>query len=194
MAKTRVLIVDDHAVLAVGLRMLIGAQPDMEVVGEAGDGRRRPPAGRGVGPGRRDDGRVDARVRGDPGGRAAAARVPADAGGGPDDARRPGVPARGVGGRRRRLRAEGGGAHRADRGDPGGVGGRTFVDPHLAGDLLQSLSAAGEAAPAAEAEGPDARLSERERAVLGGGIPDVLSGEPRHPLPKMGDLPDCMIR
>jgi DNA-binding NarL/FixJ family response regulator len=45
--------------------------------------------------------------------------------------------------------------------------GRTFVDPHLAGDLLQSLSAAGEAAPAAEAGGPDARLSERERAVLG---------------------------
>lgn len=33
----RVLIVDDHAVLRSGLRLLINGQPDMEVVGEAGD-------------------------------------------------------------------------------------------------------------------------------------------------------------
>src|SRR4028119_1966278 len=39
MEMIRVLIVDDHAVLRAGLRMLIGAQPDMAVVGEAGDGR-----------------------------------------------------------------------------------------------------------------------------------------------------------
>jgi len=38
MGRIRVLIADDHAVLRAGLRMLIGAQPDMEVVGEAGDG------------------------------------------------------------------------------------------------------------------------------------------------------------
>jgi DNA-binding NarL/FixJ family response regulator len=38
MAKIRILIADDHAVLRAGLRMLIGAQPDMEVVGEAADG------------------------------------------------------------------------------------------------------------------------------------------------------------
>ncbi len=38
MASVRVLIADDHAVLRAGLRMLIGAQPDMEVVGEAADG------------------------------------------------------------------------------------------------------------------------------------------------------------
>lgn len=38
MARIRVLIADDHAVLRAGLRMLIGAQPDMEVVGEAADG------------------------------------------------------------------------------------------------------------------------------------------------------------
>ncbi len=36
MSKIRVLIVDDHAVLRSGLRLLIDAQPDMEVVGEAG--------------------------------------------------------------------------------------------------------------------------------------------------------------
>jgi len=34
----RVLIADDHAVVRAGLRMLIGTQPDMEVVGEAADG------------------------------------------------------------------------------------------------------------------------------------------------------------
>jgi len=38
-AKIRVLIADDHAVLRAGLRMLLSAQPDMEVVGEAADAR-----------------------------------------------------------------------------------------------------------------------------------------------------------
>lgn len=35
MSKLRVLIVDDHALLRTGVRLLIDAQPDMEVVGEA---------------------------------------------------------------------------------------------------------------------------------------------------------------
>jgi len=35
----RVLIADDHAVLRDGLRYLLGAQADIEVVGDAGDGR-----------------------------------------------------------------------------------------------------------------------------------------------------------
>jgi two-component system response regulator NreC len=38
MGKIRVFVADDHAVLRAGLRMLISAQPDMEVVGEAADG------------------------------------------------------------------------------------------------------------------------------------------------------------
>ena len=38
MEKIRVLIADDHAVLRAGLRLLINTQPDMTVVGEAGDG------------------------------------------------------------------------------------------------------------------------------------------------------------
>jgi two-component system response regulator NreC len=38
MAKIRILIVDDHAILRAGVRMLINAQPDMEVVSEAIDG------------------------------------------------------------------------------------------------------------------------------------------------------------
>src|SRR5215213_7745168 len=34
----RVFLADDHAVLRSGLRLLIDAQPDLQVVGEAGDG------------------------------------------------------------------------------------------------------------------------------------------------------------
>lgn len=37
--KLRVYLADDHAVLREGLRMLVNAQPDMECVGEAADGR-----------------------------------------------------------------------------------------------------------------------------------------------------------
>lgn len=37
--KVRIVLVDDHAVIREGLRALINAQPDMEVIGEAGDGR-----------------------------------------------------------------------------------------------------------------------------------------------------------
>ena len=36
--KIRLVVADDHAILRSGLRMLINAQPDMEVVGEAADG------------------------------------------------------------------------------------------------------------------------------------------------------------
>jgi len=36
--KIRVMIVDDHAILRAGLRMLVSAQADMEVVSEAPDG------------------------------------------------------------------------------------------------------------------------------------------------------------
>ncbi|HLN32050.1 MAG TPA: response regulator transcription factor [Gemmataceae bacterium] len=38
MAKIRVLIADDHAIVRAGLRMLINPQLDMEVVGEAANG------------------------------------------------------------------------------------------------------------------------------------------------------------
>ncbi len=38
MERIRVLIADDHAVLRAGLRMLLDAEPDIEVVGEARDG------------------------------------------------------------------------------------------------------------------------------------------------------------
>lgn len=38
MNKIRLLVADDHPVVRAGLRMLLGTQPDMEVVGEAVDG------------------------------------------------------------------------------------------------------------------------------------------------------------
>lgn len=39
MDRIKVLLVDDHTVLREGLRMLLGCQPDIEVIGEAGEGR-----------------------------------------------------------------------------------------------------------------------------------------------------------
>jgi DNA-binding NarL/FixJ family response regulator len=36
--KTRILLADDHAVVRHGLRLVLEAQPDLEVVAEAGDG------------------------------------------------------------------------------------------------------------------------------------------------------------
>jgi two-component system response regulator NreC len=37
--KIRLLVADDHPVVRAGLRLLLSAQPDMEVVGEAADGQ-----------------------------------------------------------------------------------------------------------------------------------------------------------
>ena len=37
--KTRVLLADDHTLIRAGLRMVVGAEPDFAVVGEAEDGR-----------------------------------------------------------------------------------------------------------------------------------------------------------
>jgi DNA-binding NarL/FixJ family response regulator len=37
--RIRVLVVDDHLIVRKGIRALLGTEPDMEVVGEAADGR-----------------------------------------------------------------------------------------------------------------------------------------------------------
>jgi two-component system, NarL family, response regulator NreC len=39
MKRIRILLADDHAVVRQGFRMILSAQPDMEIVGEAGNGR-----------------------------------------------------------------------------------------------------------------------------------------------------------
>jgi len=38
--KIRILLVDDHTILRAGLKMMLNAQTDMEVIGEAHDGRQ----------------------------------------------------------------------------------------------------------------------------------------------------------
>jgi DNA-binding NarL/FixJ family response regulator len=40
MDKTRILLADDHAILRAGLKLLLDAQPDLEVIGEAPNGAR----------------------------------------------------------------------------------------------------------------------------------------------------------
>ncbi len=40
MARTKVLIADDHAIVREGVRMILAKEPDIEVVGEAEDGRQ----------------------------------------------------------------------------------------------------------------------------------------------------------
>ncbi len=39
MAKIKVVIADDHAVVREGIKMILGREPDIEIVGEAGNGR-----------------------------------------------------------------------------------------------------------------------------------------------------------
>ncbi len=39
MRRIRILLADDHAVVRQGFKMILSAQPDMEIVGEAGNGR-----------------------------------------------------------------------------------------------------------------------------------------------------------
>jgi two-component system, NarL family, response regulator NreC len=39
MKRIRVLLADDHAVVRQGFKMILSAQPDLEIVGEAGNGR-----------------------------------------------------------------------------------------------------------------------------------------------------------
>ena len=39
MRQTRVLLADDHTLIRAGLRMVVDAQPDLTVIGEANDGR-----------------------------------------------------------------------------------------------------------------------------------------------------------
>ncbi|WP_198925717.1 response regulator [Dictyobacter vulcani] len=38
--KIRILLADDHTILRAGLKMMLNAQPDMDIVGEAQDGRQ----------------------------------------------------------------------------------------------------------------------------------------------------------
>ena len=76
----RVLVADDQALMRTGFRMILDAQDDIEVVGEAIDGRDAIRAVRAAHARRRRDGRADAgdgRDRGDPSAHGRATRRPA---------------------------------------------------------------------------------------------------------------------
>jgi PAS domain S-box-containing protein len=49
-SRLRILLVDDHEIMRAGLAALIGEQADLEVVGQAGDGRQAIELARGLGP------------------------------------------------------------------------------------------------------------------------------------------------
>ena len=48
--KIKILLADDHAVLRAGLKLLLNSEPDMEVIGEAADGREAVRASRQINP------------------------------------------------------------------------------------------------------------------------------------------------
>ena len=63
----RVLIVDDQALVRTGFRMILDAEADMEVVGEAANGNEALTQAGRLEAGRRADGRADAGARRDRG-------------------------------------------------------------------------------------------------------------------------------
>ena len=68
-AVIRVVLADDQQLVRSGFRMILRADPELEVVGEAADGVEAVSLAPGAAPGRRADGRADAargRDRGDP--------------------------------------------------------------------------------------------------------------------------------
>ena len=104
----RVLLVDDQALVRTGFRMILADEEDIEVVGEAADGRRRStrPGGSAR---RRRDGHPDAghgRRRGDAPARRATGE-PTRTGARPDDVRHGRARRRGAAGRRERVPAQG---------------------------------------------------------------------------------------
>jgi two-component system response regulator NreC len=60
MTKTRIVVADDHGIVRKGLRFILERQEDMEVAGEAADGRGSRPGRRGTPAPRHCDGHCDA--------------------------------------------------------------------------------------------------------------------------------------
>jgi DNA-binding NarL/FixJ family response regulator len=90
--------------------------------------------------------------------------VPPVPGPGPDDARRPGLPPGGAGAGCAGYVLKAAAHTELIAAIRQVAAGRTFVDPQLAGDLLQALAGPERAAPQPAPERPEGRLSERERA------------------------------
>ena len=60
MSQIRILLVDDHAVVRAGLRMLLAADPELQIIGEAENGAAGVRLARRVGARCRADGHLDA--------------------------------------------------------------------------------------------------------------------------------------
>ena len=61
--KLRILIAEDHETVREGFKLIVNSQDDMEVVGEAGDGRAAIELARDVTAGYCFDGHFDARIK-----------------------------------------------------------------------------------------------------------------------------------
>ena len=155
----RVLIVDDHAVVRAGLRRVLDAEPDIETVGEAANAERAVFEAIEQQARRRAPGRVMPGKTGIEGMPALLQAVPEREGPRALDAGRPALRARGVRGRRERLRAEGGRRHRGRRRDQRRRRRRALRPPRLGARLV-----AADAEERRRAEQDP--LSEREREVL----------------------------
>ena len=154
----RIVIADDHAVVRSGLRMLLDAEADFEVVAEAGDVDRPLRTVRGHKP---DVLVLDLNMPGEP----SLPAIPRDRRRSrrtrrrrADDAGGPGVRARGAAGRGARLRAQGGRRRRAGRR-------RCARRPRAAPTCNPQLGARLAAEPPSR-PGPPDDLTEREVEVL----------------------------
>ncbi len=129
----RIVLADDHAVVRSGLRMLLDAEDDLEVVAEAGDAET---ALRSVLGHKPDVLVLDLNMPGELTSLQALPLVPERSAATKhrraDDAGRPRVRAPRDAGRREGLRAQGGRRHRSRRGDPQGGQGQTYLTPSLA--------------------------------------------------------------
>ena len=118
-AMIRVLLADDQSLVRAGFRMILRAEPDIEVVGEAADGREAVAQARAARARRGADGRPDARARRHRGDAPDRDRRRRAAGARAHDVRPRRVRLRGAARRRERVPAQGRARAPAARRDPG---------------------------------------------------------------------------
>ena len=125
-----VVLVDDHAVVRSGIRLLLDGQDDIEVIGEAGNAQRRALSRSGPQAGRHPARRRHARRERHRGTAEAPQGISGDEGPGPLDARRSELREGGFRGGRTRLRPQGSRRRGGRFGRPRDrQGGATFIRP-----------------------------------------------------------------
>ncbi len=160
---TTVVLVDDHPLVRQGMRAVIDAQPDLEVVGEAADGDRSREGLHRAAAGRRPDGPTDASAERHRGHQAGAREVSRDVGARSHDVRRRRGGLRGCRIGCFRLPPQGIRRSRHRRGDP-------WPRPRArrsSAPCSPSGCSRGSAAPNPQPS-PFPELTEREREILDG--------------------------